>query len=207
MTLLIDLFFTLVFFAVLYHHSPILTAVVVSLYMLLSVLVTPIPRKPPEDKFNRGAENQALVESVNGIQTPSRWRLTADAAPLEEQQLAGYVASSSGRPSGQHRQPECRAFVNKVTDRCWILWMGDAGDEGRAVGRPADRVQHDRRADQRSDSASGPVVAGLPAGRHLGAAPGDILNTLTEPGNPGARPCRSLKRARVRFDHVDFVMP
>ncbi|HHH13138.1 MAG TPA: type I secretion system permease/ATPase, partial [Thiolapillus brandeum] len=73
LTLVIDLFFTLVFFAVLYYYSPLLTGVVagaVPFYVALSFWVTPILRRRLEEKFSRGAENQAfLVEAVNGIQT------------------------------------------------------------------------------------------------------------------------------------------
>lgn len=73
LTLVIDLFFTLVFIVVLYFYSPALTAVVggaIPFYIVLSAGVTPILRRRLEEKFNRGAENQAfLVESVSGIQT------------------------------------------------------------------------------------------------------------------------------------------
>lgn len=65
LTLVIDLFFTLVFFLVLYYYSPLLTAVVAGampFYILLSVLITPILRRRLDEKFSRGAENQAFLE-------------------------------------------------------------------------------------------------------------------------------------------------
>lgn len=71
LTLVIDLLFTCIFFAVMYYYSPILTWVVlgsIPFYLVLSVIITPILRNRLDEKFRRGAENQAfLVESVNGV--------------------------------------------------------------------------------------------------------------------------------------------
>ena len=73
LTLVIDIFFTFVFFAVMYVFSPTLTWIVlcsIPFYVLLSLVVTPILRRRLEEKFQRGAVNQAfLVESVSGVET------------------------------------------------------------------------------------------------------------------------------------------
>lgn len=72
-TVVIDLFFTIVFFGVMYAYSPLLTLVVtlsIPLYVAISVIVTPPLRARLDEKFKRGAENQSfLVESVTGIGT------------------------------------------------------------------------------------------------------------------------------------------
>jgi subfamily B ATP-binding cassette protein HlyB/CyaB len=72
-TLVIDLFFTIVFFAVMFLYSPLLTLVVlisIPFYIAISVAISPILRDKLEEKFRRGAENQSfLVESVTGIGT------------------------------------------------------------------------------------------------------------------------------------------
>jgi subfamily B ATP-binding cassette protein HlyB/CyaB len=72
-TLVLDLFFTLVFFAVMLLYSPLLTLIVVisiPFYVAISMAVSPILRSKLEEKFRRGAENQSfLVESVTGIGT------------------------------------------------------------------------------------------------------------------------------------------
>jgi subfamily B ATP-binding cassette protein HlyB/CyaB len=72
-TLLIDLVFTLVFFAVMYLYSPQLTLIVVisiPFYAAISMMISPILRDKLEEKFRRGAESQSfLVESVTGIGT------------------------------------------------------------------------------------------------------------------------------------------
>src|SRR3974377_1372358 len=68
LTLVIDLVFTFVFLAVMFYYAPLLTWIVIGsfpFYIALSVGVTPIFRSRLDEKFNRGAENQAfLVESV-----------------------------------------------------------------------------------------------------------------------------------------------
>ncbi|MEJ2410568.1 MAG: type I secretion system permease/ATPase [Novosphingobium sp.] len=72
-TVVIDLIFTFVFFAVMYAYSPILTLIVVlsiPFYVVISAAVSPVLREKLEEKFRRGAENQSfLVESVTGIGT------------------------------------------------------------------------------------------------------------------------------------------
>lgn len=72
-TVVIDLFFTIVFFAVMYLYSPLLTLVVVisiPIYVVISMLISPRLRDQLEEKFRRGSESQSfLVESVTGIGT------------------------------------------------------------------------------------------------------------------------------------------
>ena len=72
-TVVIDLFFTVVFFAVMWLYSPLLTLIVVisiPLYVAISMAISPVLRDGLEEKFRRGAENQSfLVESVTGIGT------------------------------------------------------------------------------------------------------------------------------------------
>jgi len=73
LTLVIDLFFTFVFLAVMFLYSPLLSLLVLGtfpFYIAISMGVTPLFRQRLAEKFQRGAENQAfLVESVTGIET------------------------------------------------------------------------------------------------------------------------------------------
>ncbi len=73
LTLVIDLFFTVVFFVVMYYYSPTLCWIVlgsIPFYVILSAYITPILRSRLNEKFKRGAENQAfLVESISGVET------------------------------------------------------------------------------------------------------------------------------------------
>jgi subfamily B ATP-binding cassette protein HlyB/CyaB len=73
LTLVIDLFFTFVFLAVMFFYAPLLTWIVLGsfpFYIAISAGATPLFRRRLDEKFRRGAENQAfLVESVTGIET------------------------------------------------------------------------------------------------------------------------------------------
>src|SRR5262249_29263990 len=72
LTLAIDLVFTFVFVAVMFVYSPLLSFVVLGsfpFYIAISAAATPLFRRRLDEKFRRGAENQAfLVESVAGIE-------------------------------------------------------------------------------------------------------------------------------------------
>ena len=73
LTLVIDLFFTVVFLGVMACYSMSLTGIVIlsfPFYVAISAIVTPVFRRRLDEKFNRGAENQSfLVESITGIET------------------------------------------------------------------------------------------------------------------------------------------
>ena len=73
LTVLLDVFFSVVFIAVMLFYSVPLTLIVLvslPLYFGLSLAVVPILRRRLDAKFARGAENQAmLVETVTAIQT------------------------------------------------------------------------------------------------------------------------------------------
>ena len=73
LTVVLDLFFSLVFLAVMFFYSVTLTLIVLAslpLYAGLSLAVSPVLRRRLDAQFARGAENQAmLVETVTGIET------------------------------------------------------------------------------------------------------------------------------------------
>lgn len=97
MTVVIDLFFTIIFFVVMYLYSPLLTLVValtIPLYALISIFVTPPIRAGLDEKFNRGAENQSfLVETVTGIGTLKAMAVEPRMRDRWERQFAGYIAT------------------------------------------------------------------------------------------------------------------
>ncbi len=94
-TVVIDLFFTIVFFAVMYIYSPMLTLIValsIPLYVLISIFISPPLRELLEEKFRRGAENQSfLVESVTGIGTLKAMAVEPQMRDRWEKQFAGYT--------------------------------------------------------------------------------------------------------------------
>src|SRR5262249_57283213 len=96
--LVIDLFFTFVFLAVMFVYSPLLTWVVIAtfpLYICISALATPLFRRRLDEKFERGAENQAfLVESVSGVATLKSMAVQPQRPRRSEDQIAAYVTST-----------------------------------------------------------------------------------------------------------------
>lgn len=97
-TLVLDLLFSVVFIAVMLYYSAWLTLIVVlslPLYVLLSAVFTPILRARLNEKFNRGAENQAfLVETISGIDTVKAMAVEPQWGRKWDNQLASYVSSS-----------------------------------------------------------------------------------------------------------------
>ncbi|HQZ03827.1 MAG TPA: type I secretion system permease/ATPase [Thauera sp.] len=98
LTLVLDVFFSIVFIAVMFAYSVPLTLIVLislPLYVGLSLTVVPILRVRLNEKFARGAENQALlVEAVSCIQTVKASALEPSMARRWESQLAAYVSAS-----------------------------------------------------------------------------------------------------------------
>src|SRR5262249_60699354 len=84
LTLVIDLFFTVVFIAVMFLYSPLLSWIVLGslpLYIAISAASTPLFRRRLDEKFRPGAEDQAfLVECGAGAPTLNAM---AGAAPIE----------------------------------------------------------------------------------------------------------------------------
>ncbi|WP_228720640.1 type I secretion system permease/ATPase [Nitrogeniibacter mangrovi] len=127
LTLVMDLLFSVVFLAVMAWYSMTLTWIVLAsipLYALLSLSVTPILRKRLNEKFSRGADNQAfLVESVSGIHTLKAMAVEPQFNRHWDNQLAGYVASSFRVTRLGAWASEAVGVVNKLVT-VGILWLG-----------------------------------------------------------------------------------
>jgi len=98
LTLVLDLAFTVVFFAVMFSYAPTLTWIVVGslpFYLAISLLITPELRKRVEEMFQRGAENQAfLTETVTGVETVKAMAVEPQFHRRWEERLAAYVKAS-----------------------------------------------------------------------------------------------------------------
>jgi subfamily B ATP-binding cassette protein HlyB/CyaB len=97
-TVVLDLLFSVVFIGVMFFYSRKLTLIVVlslPCYVLISAMVIPVLRERLQEKFNRGAENQAfLVETITGIDTVKALAVEPQWTRRWDQQLAAYVAAS-----------------------------------------------------------------------------------------------------------------
>lgn len=94
-TVVIDLFFTIVFFVVMYIYSPLLTLIValtIPIYIAISLVITPPLRARLDEKFRQGAENQAfLVETVTGIGTLKSMAVEPQMRDKWEKLFSGYT--------------------------------------------------------------------------------------------------------------------
>ncbi len=97
-SVLIDLFFSLVFVIVMFIYSVTLTLVFIAFVCIVGTLyvtVTPELRKRLESKFQMAAQsNSYLVEAVTGIQTVKSLALEGSMQRKWEENLSKYVRSS-----------------------------------------------------------------------------------------------------------------
>ena len=109
---MLDVCFSIIFIAVMLFYSVPLTLIVLvslPLYVVLTISVVPVLRARLNEKFARGAENQALlVETVTGIQTVESSSLEPALARRWDNQLAAYVVDNFGDTvtelaAGRHR--------------------------------------------------------------------------------------------------------
>src|SRR5262249_55604612 len=201
LTLVIDLFFTFVFLIVMFLYSPLLTFVVLGsfpFYIGISAVATPLFQRRLDEKFERGAENQAfLVESVNGVETLKSMAVEPQMQRRWEDQLAGYVGASFRVLSLGNTASQLVQFVNKLVI-AGVLYFGAKlvieGDltvgELVAFNILAGRV-------------SAPVLRlaqiwqDFHQARLSVARLGDILNTAAEPTFNPARGALPASRGRV----------
>lgn len=208
LTLVIDLFFTFVFFAVMYYYSPTLFWVVlgsIPCYIILSAFITPILRKRLDEKFQRGAENQAfLVESVSGVETLKAMAVEPQMQRKWEEQLAGYVSASFRSQNLGNIAGQVAQFINKVVT-VLILWFG-----ARLVITGELSVGQLIAFNMLAGRVSGPILRLVQLWQDFQQAGisierlGDILNTPTEPGHNPNRTTLPQIKGHVQFEHVSF---
>lgn len=127
LTLVIDFFFTIIFFVVMFLYSKVLTLVVLAsipFYVALSLFFTPILRARIDERFKKGAENQCfLVEAVSGVETVKSLAVEPQMQRRWEQQLAAYVGSSFRASHINNIAGQLVQLVQKVT-MALTLWIG-----------------------------------------------------------------------------------
>lgn len=208
LTIAIDLFFTIVFIAVMWFYSPLLTLVTLAsfpFYIAISAGVSPAFRWRLDEKFQRGAENQAfLVECVTGVETLKAMALEPQMQRRWEEQLASYVAASFRVISLGNTASQAIQLVSKVATAA-ILYFGArlviGGDltvgELVAFNLLAGRV-------------STPVLRLAQIWQDFHQARlsvqrlGDILNTPAEPVYTPGRAALPAIRGDIKFEHVTF---
>jgi ATP-binding cassette, subfamily B, bacterial HlyB/CyaB len=208
LTLVIDLFFTFVFAGVMFLYSPLLTWIVLGsfpFYIAISAAATPLFRRRLDEKFRRGADNQAfLVESVTGIETLKAMAVEPQMQRRWEEQLAGYVAASFRVLSLGNSASQTVQLVSKIVTAS-ILYCGAklVIDGSLSVG---ELVAFNILAGR----VSAPVLRlaqiwqDFHQARLSIARLGDILNTTAESTYSAGRARLPALRGDIRFDHVSF---
>ncbi|MPQ56234.1 type I secretion system permease/ATPase [Duganella sp. FT27W] len=126
-TVLLDLSFSFVFFAVMFAYSLKLTLVVAAslpCYFILTLAFTPLIRRRLDIKFSRNAENQSfLVETISGIDTVKALAIEPRWQQSWEKQLAGYVTAGLSATVASTVASNGVTLIGKLTT-VGILWIG-----------------------------------------------------------------------------------
>ena len=208
LTLVIDLLFTVIFFTVMYYYSPTLTWIVlgsIPLYVILSLSITPVLRKRLNEKFKRGAENQAfLVESISGVETLKAMAVEPQMQRRWEEQLAAYVSASFKSMNLGNIASQTAGFINK-TVTVLILWVGATLVIGGSLS-----VGQLIAFNMMAGRVSAPILRLVQLWQDFQQAGislerlGDILNTPTEPGHNPNRTTLPQLKGKVTLEHVTF---
>jgi subfamily B ATP-binding cassette protein HlyB/CyaB len=125
--IVLDLVFTVLFIAVMFLYSGVLTCVTLAclpLFVALSVVIRPLMRERLSEKFDRGAESQSyLVEAVTGIQTVKAMALEPIFYRRWEEQLARYVTASFRTSHLSGIGGALGQIIQKLSTLS-ILWVG-----------------------------------------------------------------------------------
>ena len=206
-TLVLDLCFGVIFLSVMFLYSPALAWIVTAtlpLYLIISMAVTPAFRQRLEEKFQRGAENQAfLVESVTGMETIKAMAVEPLMHRRWEDQSAAYVGASFRAATIGNFATQATSLVSKVTTVV-TLFVG-AGLVIRNAMTVGELVAFNMLASQ----VAGPVLRLAQVWQDFSQVKisverlGDILNTPTEPQRAGVHSGMAL-RGDITFERLTF---
>ncbi len=207
LTLVLDVAFSVIFIAVMFTYSVTLTLIVLislPLYVALSLLIVPVLRGRLNEKFARGAENQALlVETITGIQTVKASALEPAIARRWDNQLAAYVSAGFRTQSLANYGHEGINLIGKLVSAA-MLWYGArlVIDQELTVGQFVAFNMFSQRVAQPVIRMAQMWTDFQQTGISM-ARLGDILNARTEVPPSTAVQLPSLK-GRIHFDTVTF---
>ena len=208
LTLVIDLLFTVVFVAVMFYYAPLLSFIVLGsfpFYIALSAAATPVFRRRLDEKFARGAENQAfLVESLTGVETLKAMAVEPQMQRRWEEQLAGYVRASFRVLSLGNWASQAVQLINKIVTALTLyfgaylvidgtLTVGELVAFNMLAARVAQPVLRLAQLWQDFHQARLSI-----------ARLGDILNTHPEPAYAPGRAALPAIKGAITFEHVTF---
>jgi subfamily B ATP-binding cassette protein HlyB/CyaB len=208
LTLIIDVVFTVVFFAVMAMIAPSLTLIplaAIPLYVLVSVLVTPVLRQRIQEKFQRGAQNQSfLVEMLTGMETIKAMAVEPQARRRWERQLAGYISTSFRTISLGSGGSQTVAAINKLS-MALVLWLG-----ARAVMDGTLTIGQLVAFNMLAGQVSQPILRLAQMWQDFQQFRisidrlGDIIDTPAETVRASTRHDLPAVRGEIHFEHVTF---
>jgi ATP-binding cassette, subfamily B, bacterial HlyB/CyaB len=207
LTLVIDLLFTTVFLAVMAIYSVELTLIVLAsipIYVAISAGATPLFRRRLDEKFKRGAENQAfLVEAVGGVETLKAMAVEPQMQRRWEEQLSGYVAASMKVTQLGNVASQAVQLVSKLVTAATLFFGAKAViDNSLTVGELVAFNMLAQRVSQ-------PVLRLAQVWQDFHQTRlsidrlGDILNNPAEAGSFSRSALPAIQGA-VRFEHVRY---
>lgn len=208
LTVVLDILFMFVFIAVMAWYSVALTLVVIAslpCYVLLAWFVSPIFRHRLDEKFARGAENQAfLVESVAGIETVKAMAVEPQMQRAWDNQLSAYVGASFRVTQLANVYSQVSSLINKLVI-AGTLYFG-----ARLVMANELSVGQLIAFNMLAARVSSPVLRLVQMWQEFQQTGvsvrrlGDILNTRTEVTNRSASTALPPVRGDIRFEGVRF---
>jgi ATP-binding cassette, subfamily B, bacterial HlyB/CyaB len=207
-TLVLDLAFCAVFLGVMFLYSATLAFVVCAalpVYALLSIATTPAFRRRLDEKFRRGAENQAfLVESITGVETIKAMAVEPLMQRRWEEQLASYVGASFAASQVGNWATQAASLLNKSVGALTLfLGAGLVIANKMTVG---ELVAFNMLASQ----VSGPVLRLVQVWQDFHQVRisverlGDILNTPVEANSGGQGQSQPKLDGAIEFERVTF---
>lgn len=208
LTIGLDVIFASIFVVVMWLYSWQLTVMVLAalpVWALIVIAVTPVWRRRLDEKFDRGAENQAfLVESVTGIETLKAMAIEPQMQRRWEDKLAAYVGASFKVTKLSVVASHAIDLVGKILTAA-VLWVG-AGlviDGKLTVGELV-------AVNMLLGRVTGPVLRLAQVWQDFQqirvsvARLGDILNAPAEPAYSPNRTTPPRIEGKLTFDHVFF---
>jgi subfamily B ATP-binding cassette protein HlyB/CyaB len=208
LTVSLDLVFTLIYLIVMYFYSPTLLLVVIlsfPIYIIITIIITPILRRRLNNKFEYGAAIQSLsVECINGAETVKGQAIEHQMQRKWEDLQANYALASFRAVQLAQNTSQIFGFVQKATTLL-IIWLGasEVMEGDMTVGQ---LIAFNMLAGR----ISGPIIkiaqfwqdfqqAGISLNRL-----GDILNSPIESGFEVGRSSLPALTGRILFEHANF---
>lgn len=207
MSVLIDPIFVVVFLVAMWIYSPtlfLITLITLPAYVIVAALLTKPMRARIDEKFERGAANNALlVESISGIQTVKAAAVEPQWQDRWERQLAGYSAANQQVINLGNTGSQAIQLISKLNLAAILYFGAVAVIEGSLTvgGLVAFNMFAQR--------VSGPVIHMAQLWQEFQQVRiaverlGDVLNQPTEPGS-GSRTALPALKGHIRFEDIKF---